>query len=483
CLYLQDFASTSGTFVNGTKIDDRTQVTASDEIRIGQYTIEVVTAESGSRDKVESHEEVEAPVAEPELVAVAEPTVVPATLDGDISDDIGPADWQQDQEECENELTTPSDDLISPDTTSAAFPTAQPDANVSPRRAGPFVNESTSPIDSFSPPSPQNAPEPHDSAADELKSDLQALANDPFQPGEDAWSSGSDSFDIETDDFTEEGFDSETINILRNEVDNLQSLLVQREAELEATKSSTESSETPGVCDEESSRLLGRVQDLLDEAECHDERVGVLEDLLNASEHATRDEQEERAQLESWVGSIESRFEKLESQWKAELESMNKQMLAAIAERDRVQRMLKDAASQGSAAPQQFEETLERLQEENRHLADDLRRAQRERDQLSHQVDEADAQAEEKIREDRAALAKERAAISRLRFELTQKLAAIDEMPAPKEAPDAAYNVKLTALREHLREIHQQEKEEREANGENSLASRIKRLWTRADEF
>lgn len=280
-----------------------------------------------------------------------------------------------------------------------------------------------------------------------------------------------------------ESFDQETIALLREEVEALQGLLAERDAQLaELTAAAADS---VAICnvendEEDAAVLLTRMEALLEEAACGDERVVMLEEMLRASEEANQAEQEERQQLEAWVGDIERRIIQRDDVRNAETEALRGRLEEALAERDRVQRQLQDAASRGDAA-KRYEETLDRLQRQNKGLQDKLAEMAAERATLIKQLECSSHRHDEAMREERAAIAQERAIVSRLRCELANKVADLERSPRPssKAADEAA--TRLQALREHLREIHDEEQHEHRNQDDGTLTSRISRLWKRLD--
>jgi predicted RNase H-like nuclease (RuvC/YqgF family) len=285
--------------------------------------------------------------------------------------------------------------------------------------------------------------------------------------------------------FDAESFDEETVALLRAEIEDLQAALAQRDEQIESLAAESDSAQLAiddPLDDGQTDALLARLQDLLNEAECHDERVACLEDLLQAAEEANQAEQEERAQLEAWVGDIERRIGEREAEWNAEMEALRRQAQQAFDERDRVQHQLKHVATEGSA-PAAYEETLERLQQQNKSLQDELEAARKENVNLTQRIERSENQQEEVLREERAAIAQERAEISRLKFELQRKMTEPESLPQPKDHhPDREFSDRLRTLREHLREIHEEEKHEREQQrNDSALSSRIARLWKRLE--
>lgn len=299
-------------------------------------------------------------------------------------------------------------------------------------------------------------------------------ANDSFAAEEPQMDFSSDFFDIEE----EETYDRETVALLQAEIEDLQAQLAQRDAEATHTPAASEHVDRNP---EDSDEVLARMQELIDEANRSDERVGILEELLHAAEEANRSEQEERGQLEAWVGDIERRIGQREEEHAAELEALRARLEEANDEQDRLQRQLRQVAASGGgggAAPKQYEETLEKLQQTNRELQEELGESQKQIRQLEQRAEEQSELSESALREERAKLAKEQAELSRMRFEISSKIKDVEEMPKSENAQDRETAARIQTLRQHLREIHEQEKqEEREA----PLTSRLKKLWKRVE--
>jgi DNA repair exonuclease SbcCD ATPase subunit len=250
--------------------------------------------------------------------------------------------------------------------------------------------------------------------------------------------------------------------------------LAQRDAER-----CSEPVETPvaEAAPEASDQVLQRMQELIDEANRSDERVAILEELLHAAEDASRSEIEERAQLEAWVGDIEKRVGQREEEHTAELESLRNRIDKSSEQQERLQQQLRHAATSGSA-PQHYEDTLENLQQTNRQLQDDLTEAQKQCRVLEQRIQQQAEEGDETVRAERAAIAQEQAKVARLRFELSSKLAAIEEMPKSENNADRETAHRIQTLRQHLREIHEQEKKEEK---EASLTTRLAKLWKRTE--
>lgn len=261
--------------------------------------------------------------------------------------------------------------------------------------------------------------------------------------------------------------------VLQSEVEFLRSELAQREADLQAAHSCP----TAGEPTADSDQLLERMQQLIDEANRSDERVALLEEMLHCAEDANRAEQEERQHLEAWVGDIEQRVTAREEEHAAELQLIRRRLAESQQEQGRLQQRLSAAAGAGPAALQ-FEETVQRLQASNQELQSELDEARKQNQTLQHRIEQIGAEQEQALREERANLAQEQAKISRLRYELTAKLSAVEELPKPEHQADQEASQRIRALREHLREIHEQEKlAEREA----PLTHKLARLWQRIE--
>ena len=117
--------------------------------------------------------------------------------------------------------------------------------------------------------------------------------------------------------------EDEATELLRAEIRELQCELAERDAQLnEFLNVPTDAGFASNDLDEstDESALANRLEELLDELTKSDERSALLEEMLRASEEATAEEQEERRQLDSWVGDIEQRVSQRESEWQAEID-------------------------------------------------------------------------------------------------------------------------------------------------------------------
>ena len=417
-LQVQDWMSATGTRVNGAAIDSPTELVTGDVIEIGSQQITVGAAAIPSGDSQTSSQESKLGTGE-----LAPETVEPHS---DHPDGV----FEQN-----------SDVLDDP---SAAIES----------------------IDSISHDAPESMDEPIDFAPVDA-------------PAPEGGMLGSDAMDFDADFSAweeEETFDRETVELLKAEIEDLQAALAQRDSEQFNDAESGFASPIP--TNSESEDVERRLQELIDEANRSDERVALLEEMLHAAEDSNRNEIEERNQLESWLTDIEARLTEREEEHAAELNALKQRLETAQQEQDQLQRKLSLAASYGGNAPQQYEETLEKLQQANRQLQQQLDERQKQQSVLEKQLEEAESQQDSALREERASIAKEQARLSRMRFEISQKVADVEMLPKEGNEEQKEMSHKFLALREHLREIHEQEKKE---EAEASLTSRLAKLWKRVE--
>src|SRR6056297_3118974 len=220
-----------------------------------------------------------------------------------------------------------------------------------------------------------------------------------------------DFFDFEE----EETYDRETVALLHAEIEDLQSALAQRDAQRGCERCEARRDDEPedpliGGTDQ----VLQRMQELIDEANRSDERVTLLEELLQIAEEANRSREEEQKQLEAWVSDIENRIGKREDEHAAELEMLRTRLEEATDQQQKLQQKLRQAA-QGGTAPKHYEETLENLQQSHRDLQESLARSQKERAALEKRLEQMSTDQESGLREERALIAQEQAKLSRMR--------------------------------------------------------------------
>ncbi|WP_153556278.1 FHA domain-containing protein [Roseimaritima sediminicola] len=296
----------------------------------------------------------------------------------------------------------------------------------------------------------------------------------------------------------DEMFDRETVDLLRAEVAHLQAALAAQEAQhrphpqpgdrdhsdAEAAWDAEHSFSSDPLSNESSAErdepdaCLRRMEELIDEANRSDERVAILEEMLQAAELANRFEQEERAQLEAWVGDIEKRVGQREQEHLAETESLKARLQTGEQQVHQLQRKLHRVATEGGAAAADTH-TLEELQATNQQLQLQVLALEKQNAELNRKLASASTTEDTRLREERAELAKQHAELSRLRFEVSSKLADFESLPKTQTGADKEAATRIHALREHLREIHQQESAADSVRREASLSGRLSRLWNR----
>ena len=287
------------------------------------------------------------------------------------------------------------------------------------------------------------------------------------------------------DAFSHPEADVETIATLRAEISVLQSELADRDALLGELESDAFNDNTVSRTSFEDDASLQRLDELLEELAQSDERMGLLEELITASEVAASAERDERRQLEAWVAGIEQRISANESESQAEIETLVKQVTQLRSERDRAQLQLQNAAS-GDDVKAEFNNSLQELRRENTELGLKLEQLESQRTELQQQLDSADVQnaikshqdqLNEALREERAKLAQQTADLTRSRAVLANQLAEIQRGGLTGQENGADERVR--ALRNHLKDIHEQERDETEQR--QGLMSRIAGLWRSVD--
>jgi chromosome segregation ATPase len=289
-------------------------------------------------------------------------------------------------------------------------------------------------------------------------------------------------------------FDLELIALLRAEVSHLQSELTDRDvrlAEMSAQDAWTcahavEREADDELPEEQVAALLDRLESLLSELAESDRRVKTLEEMLQNFEQVAAAEGEEQRQVEAWIKDIEGRFAQRENEWRAEVEFLNGRLEDVTAERDRAEQMLARAHTPDRAAQMQ-QEVLHGLRRQVAQLGEQLAHSEKSRQDLERRyaafdVEEAEHRSQERVaellREERLQLAEERTELAVLRAELARaKVEIAEQEPVRAELPDEA-TTQIRALRQHLREIHEQEEHERD---ERRLSRRIARLWKRLE--
>ena len=268
--------------------------------------------------------------------------------------------------------------------------------------------------------------------------------------------------------------------LLRNEIEQLQLELAEREALLAEAASSAATCDDPFIDETATSELVDRLEQLLDELERSDGRIGALEKLLLAAEETSHAEQEERRQSEAWVTDIETRIIEREQDWEAEARALRRRVEDSARQRDQLMR------EAGSAAPAASNVDPDRtaigqLCEEKAQLQRALDEAHQERTRLAEKLQQQQSQLaqagdkEDEVREERLKLAQQRAALTREQAEVTALREDFNSQPS-RTAPEI--DNRLRVFREHLREIHDKEQQNRHSA---SLATRVSQIWKRLE--
>jgi len=264
-------------------------------------------------------------------------------------------------------------------------------------------------------------------------------------------------------------YQQEMLELLQAEILDLQTALADRDHDQLGTSSSaaTDADREDLLSKPEAEKLVERLEQLLQELQQRDDQIATLTEFLEATEAANRAEQEERSQIDSWLSDIEQRCGDREQEWRSQQAKLQSELNAIAAERDHAEAALNvDSSSVKLEAAQNvmrsLRDTAESQRQKLNEAEQEIARLQRELESAKHAPP----------REERMQLAEERSEIARLRQELELERQR-KQNPAVNDG-----NLKFQALRQHLNEIHEQE---RKAKEERKLSSRIARLWSRID--
>ncbi len=430
-LRIQNWMSATGTLVNGSEITAEQELELLDVIQVGSHKIRIATSNAAADALVPES-------AKPAAKAPVAP-VPQQDDDEDVSDE---SEGSLSLKDTDSLLESPTESLLR----------SEPDS------IGDV--DSSSKVSSFK----------DKDVAMNIDDDLDLnLSIDP------------ESMDLDVDFFSleeEETYDHETVALLQAEIDDLRTALAQRDAD-HANNSHRADDEIASAAPEASDEVLLRMQELIEEANRSDERAALLEEMLHAAEDVSRSERDERNQLEAWVRDIEKRIGQREEEHAAELDALKNRLQESSLQQERLQKKLRQVATGGGAsANKEYEQLLESLQAKNRELETRLSESQKQCVSLEKRLASSTGGQEDQLRGERAKLAQEQAKISRLRYELSSKLAEIEQVPKASNRADQETGQRIRALREHLREIHEQEKLEVK---ESTLATRLASLWKRVE--
>jgi hypothetical protein len=285
----------------------------------------------------------------------------------------------------------------------------------------------------------------------------------------------------------------EEVELLRMEVEQLRFELAQRDAHPQfdgnalGTQVVWETEPNP-VDDDQTVQLVNRLEDLLEELQSSDERVRGLEELLQFSDQAAQAEQEERQQLESWVTEIEQRVSQREAESDAEISRVMDRLKEAQTQYRHVEVQLKQVLqSKGTKLADASKELIQKSREQIHDLQQRLESANHENERLRRQVQcnegevkarEELLQMEQKLMEVEVKSSRERAELARQRAELENLKDELEHKLNSSKVVDNA-DSRVEAMRQHLRDIHEEEKIALEEKRQRSLSGRISRLLNR----
>ena len=330
----------------------------------------------------------------------------------------------------------------------------------------------------------------HDDVQPELELDLSNEESPTTQSSFDMSDQrAEDDLDWDPGDLDEDEIDPEIVSLLKSEIEDLRIQLAERDEQLAASSAEDDRFSEPsplpiGDRDFGSADLAARVDSLLEELEEHDDRVATLQELLQTAEIQNQAEREERNCLETWVSEIEQRIGQRESEVQAEQDALRDRLEEAFDERNKFQQQLHAARKRlgGKSVDEGVDdELLKQLQRQNADMHSQLEEANKQVASLTRQIERLKNEDPDSLQSIRAELAKEKADVSRMRFQLSKQLEDIGNVPVAKDQPDREFAYKLKTLREHLREIHEEEKADREQKSD-SLLGRISNLWKRVDD-
>ncbi len=427
-VFINDWYSEHGTIINGQPITNETELKRDDQLQIGSFDVQVVYNQN-INEAVHAQPQYEIPVSETPAPSTAEPAV------------------ETDQQT----IPDSHDELI-----------ASLQTSMSP--SDPMLQEKLDRLTA------ENR---------ELRSELESILAESA-PQTNSNSSAS------------HGFEQDEIESLRREVTALQSELAARDQEIADLCDGEFASAKPEedqLCD--TPQLVERLESLLDELQSTDHRIQSMEELLRVADEAQLAEVEERRQIEDWVTEIETRVRRREEEWQSQNEQLNNQIAELKEQREQAHEQLGQALdSNGDEVAKQTQQQLEQTQAQNNKLAELAMELKRENEALKEKMSEFQSEAESgespavlqrKLREHELELAQERAEMSRQRAELTRMRDELDRATGEAQKDVGTSDLRVKALRDHLREIHDQEQEQRAEERGGGLASRLSRLWQRLD--
>jgi len=430
---LRDWSSDGGTFVDGCRLDEEMHVQPGAEIQIADYRVTVKGVSVRRTSQLDA-------VAVSPAAEVVTPTAehVPSAIDFSGSEPVAP---ETSIELLEEEVSL-TDDAVALEQDSSASE----------------WNRDFDPWDST------DENEPLDSVE---------------QP-----SAAVSAYDRET-------FVDDTTEFLQEELEFLRAELAERDARLSAleclpTSDAPDQSAVDTISRDEAETLVGRLEQLLVELEEKDEQISTLSDLLRASEDAVEAADEEREQMETWIGEVERRVSHWQEEWHAERDRLTQSVDELTRERDRAEQHLVSGSDAGPSSTAR-DELLQQVREEYSRLKANFLELEEDRSQLQSQLAESRvtdneqrvaAIVDETLREERLALAQEKAAIARATSEMSKQQEDIESQQQRGDVSADSADLRIRAFREHLREIH--ETEPRQVHTP-SFSDRMGKLWRKLE--
>lgn len=282
--------------------------------------------------------------------------------------------------------------------------------------------------------------------------------------------------------------DSDEIAMMRVELEQLQYELLDRDSKIQQLQEAqSQSSGSESLGENETLKLVTRLEDLLAELKSSDARINGLEELLRVSDHATEAEKEERQQLEQWVTEIEQRVGQREAEAQAEISRLSKRLQDAKEESEHSANQLQSLATHGEDVSADQRAAVTALAEQVELLREKLREAREENQELHQRpvVAKGEEDLSVKLKETTDELVRLKVEMSRERAEMARRHAELEGIR--DELEDRLKNARVVdpgdtrirTMREHLREIHAREEAEKADSRSSGLGGRIANLLTR----
>jgi len=449
---VSDWYSDAGTLINRTPITEPTEIGMMDQLEIGPYRIRIVVhAAHEKRATIEDFPEFQGETIDRIEIESSQPTTA----------------------EPDETVISPDETAISPDQTAISIVETT------------MLESSKLADEEPSQPSLREQLEAARQEIGQLEKELEYQHSIQDVAGDDEL--GGNFGDDFGDDEKE---------ILREEVSHLQTELAQRDQELAdlAEAGSVGSGVEQAITEPaETAKLVERLEELLDELQSTDQRVLGLEDSLRASDEAYQAELENHRQIEEWITELEKRVVARDQEWQAREEQLRIQLEAAKKQRPaRVPRPMSASHQKNPESEETIRELEAQLAEFEKGKVDLLKQFEESREEVErlnlvmarvgtseteiNQIDHLKHQ----LREKELILSEKAAEMGRQRAELTKMRDELDTLAnefRPAEL-DTSNGLKLREFRNHLREIHEQDKKSKQ---DRSLATRISRLWNRLD--